>query len=278
MSHPVTILFAVLLALLIILFGFSGILYSRRVWLAREQQRHSVHVRLLRAELMQALARDENAFLIEHWTGRDRKAALEVAAQLLAFLKGRDREKLEAIVETNNVLTRTLLRINRISKSRRIAAIRSLAAFGNSSVQGTLEHLMVNDPSTEVRLEAAIAITVAGELPTPWHVIRSICSGVATPSPNHFRLFEAMMPEKCEAMIALATMQDDPAIRTLAAHALGYADSERPVSTLRSLVADEVEAVAKKAAASLERLELVLPKARPLKKASVIYLADKRAA
>lgn len=57
-----------------------------------------------------------------------------------------------------------------------------------------------------------------------------------------------------------------------------YADSERLVSTLRSLVADEVEAVAKKAAASLERLELVLPKARPLKKASMIYLADIRAA
>lgn len=278
MSENVVILFTILSAILITLLSFSGALYLRRLWVAREKKRHALHVRLLRAELMQALARDETAFLIDHWTRRDRKAAFEVAAQLLGFIKGRDRDRLEAIVETNQILTRTLLRINRISKRRRIAAIRNLAAFGNRSVQGTLEHLMLYDPSNEVRLEAAIAITVAGDLPAPWSVIRSVCEGVQNPTPNHYRLFEQMMPDKTDAMLALATLQEDLMIRLLATHALGLAESERAMPTLRLLLADCDTDVSAKAAESHERLSLVSPALKLRQKAAVIYMADKRAA
>jgi HEAT repeat protein len=278
LSQAAASLFATLLIILAVLIGCSGCLYLRRKWVVREQQRHALHVRLLRAELMQALARDESAFLIDHWTRRDRKAAFEVAAQLLGFVKGRDRKSLEAIVETNGILNPILLRINRISKRRRIAAIRNLAAFGNRSVQGTLEHLMLNDVSNEVRLEAAIAITVAGELPAPWCVIRSVCEGVSHPSPNHFRLFEQMMPEKCEAMLALATLQDDRTIRLLALHALGLSEPERAVPTLLLLTKDEDAEVAAKAAETLDKLRLELPRTKPMKKATVVYLVDKRAA
>lgn len=250
----------------------------RRLWVARETQRHSVHVRLLRAELMQALARDESAFVIDHWSRRDRKAALEVASQLLGIIKGRDRQKLEAIVESNHILNKALLRINRISKRRRIAEIRVLAVFGNRSVQGTLEHLMLNDPSNDVRLEAAIAITVAGQLPGPWNVIRAVCDGITTPCPNHYRLFEAMMPEKCDAMLALATFQEDRVIRLLAIHALGFADTDQATLTLRSMLDDGDAHIVIKARESLDRVALVCPNFKPLKKSAALYLVDKKAA
>lgn len=278
MSEHVVTLFTILFAILIMLLGCSGVLYLRRLWVGRENRRHALHVRLLRAELMQALARDETAFLIHHWTNRDRKAAFEVAAQLLAFIKGQDRDKLEAIIETNHVLNRTLVRINRVDQKRRIAAIRNLAAFGNRSVQGTLERLMLDDPSTEVRLEAAIAITVAGNLPAPWSVIRAVCEGIKIPSPNHYRLFEQMMPETCDAMLAIVTMHDDRVIRILAIHALGFADPEKAIPTLRSLIQDTDREVAAKAAASLERLSLASPRYKPARKAAVMYLVDKQAA
>lgn len=278
MTSPVSTLLIILIAILTTLLGGSGLLYLRRLWIARESRRHALHVRLLRAELMQALARDETAFLIDHWTRRDRKAAFEVAAQLLGFIRGRDRERLEAIIEVNQILNGTLLRINRISKRRRIAAIRDLAAFGNRSVQGTLEQLMHDDPSPEVRLEAAIAITVAGELPAPWCVIRSVCETAQSLSPNHYYLFEQMMPEKTEAMLALATMQENRLIRLLAVHALGLAEPGSAMPTLRMLITDSDPHVAAKAAETLDRLSLEVPRSKPLTNANVIYLAEQRAA
>lgn len=278
MSQHIVSLFIILCGILTTLLCLAGGLYLRRLWVVREQRRHALHVRLLRSELMQALARDETAFMIGHWTIRDRKAAFEVSAQLLGFIKGRDRQKLQAIIEANGILHRTLIPINRLSKRKRIAAVRALAAFGNQSVQGTLEHLMLNDPSNEVRLEAAIAITVAGKLPAPWGVIRSVCKNMQTPTPNHYRLFEQMMPETCDAMIALATLQEDPLIRLLATHALGFADPKRALMTLKMLSADTDPHVALKAAGSLEKIVWAAPACEQKQSSSVIYMADKRAA
>ena len=87
-----------------------------------------------------------------------------------------------------------------------------------------------------------------------------------------------MMPETCDAMLAIVTMHDDRVIRLLAIHALGFADPEKAIPTLRSLIQDTDGEVAAKAAASLERLSLASPRYKPVRKAAVMYLVDKQAA
>lgn len=250
--------FSVLYLALVAAFGvlvLSGLgMVARRWHLARRAARDALHVRLLRSELMQAVARGEEGFLIEHWTDRDRKAALAVASQILGFLKGPDRRRLEEVVERNGVLRKPLARIARARESRRIATLRQLAAFGNRSVQGTLHSLLQHDPSPRVRLEAAVAILVAGSLPSPWRVVRSVLPESRKATPNHRLLFHNLALERVEAVLAMATLQDRPTLRLLAIDALGHATDRRAGAVLRGALADRDAVVVQTARQALARL------------------------
>lgn len=215
------------------------LIIARRWYVERRAHSDALHVRLLRSELMQAVARGEDGFLIEHWTTRDRTAALTVASQILTFLKGPDRRRLEEIVERNGVLRRPLARIARLLESRRIATIRQLAAFGNQSVQATLHSLLKFDPSSRVRLEAAIAILVAGSLPSPWRVLRSVLTEGQAATPNHRLLFRTLALTRVEAVIAMATLQEDKLVRQLALDALGHALDPRALQVLQTIADDD---------------------------------------
>ncbi|HMS20070.1 hypothetical protein [uncultured Sphingorhabdus sp.] len=278
MSDPVALLFLILAIVLLGLSVSAGALYLRRKLVAWQAKRHALHVRLLRSELMQALARDETSFLIDHWSSHDRRAAFDVASQLLSLVRGNDREKLQAIAEANNVFKNELLKINRVSAKRRVSLIRQLAAFGNRSVQGTLQQLMLHDPSREVRLEAAIALAVSGELPAPWGIIRSVFADVSQPSPNHFLLFRQMMPEKTEAMIAMATMQEDGLIRRMAIFALGFGDRAVVAPILKALMLDSDNTVAEAAATALQQLPPAPGSARSSSSRPVLFAVESRAA
>lgn len=240
----------------IALLTFTGLLIVARRWhVVRQSRRDALHVRLIRSELMQAVARAEEGFLIEHWTGRDRKAALAIASQILGFIKGPDRQRLQEIVERNGVLQKPLAKLARMRESHRVAAVRQLAAFGNACVQGSLHALLQYDPSPRVRLEAAIAILVAGTLPSPWRVVRSVLPEGQQPTPNHRLLFRNLALDRVEAIIAMATLQERQIIRLLAIDALGYASDPRAGPVLRSARGDADRAVAVAAAEALTRYE-----------------------
>ena len=256
MSPTLTVFLGCLIGLGILVL-IAVTLGLRRWWVRRATRQHDLHVRLLRAELMQAVARGEHNFLIEHWTKRDRAAALEVASQILSFLRGPDRQRLEAIVEENQVLRKPLLRINRLSRPKRIAMIRTIAPFGNQSVQGTLHAILRYDRSTAVRLEAALAISVAGTLPTPWRVIRAVWKAGRHLTPNHYSLFRTMADPKLEAMIAIATLQEELIPRLLAIDALAHAgpnNVERAANALKPLIRDEDPQVREATSVALELL------------------------
>ena len=232
-----------------------GLLIVARRWhVVRRDRRDALHIRLIRSELMQAVARGEEAFLIEHWTARDRKAALVIASQILGFIKGPDRRRLEEIVERNGVLRRPLARLARLRESHRIAAVRQLAAFGNASVQSSLHALLQYDPSPRVRLEAAIAILVAGTLPSPWRIVRSVLPDGQRPTPNHRLLFRNLALDRVEAVIAMATLQERQVVRLLAVDALGYATDPRAAAVLRSVEQDTDPTIASAARDALARL------------------------
>lgn len=253
MSETVRILLLAFVAGVGILVCIGVGIVMRRWHVRGRARRDALHVRLLRSELMQAVARGEEGFLIEHWTGRDRKAALVVSAQILGFLKGPDRRRLEEIVERNGVLRKPLARLVRRRESRRIAAVRQLAAFGNRSVQATLHSLLQHDPSPRVRLEAAIAILVAGSLPSPWRVVRSVLVDGQAPTPNHRLLFRNLALERVEAVIAMATLQEQRLVRLLAVDALGYATDPRALGVLQAAREDTDPLVADTARQALAR-------------------------
>lgn len=234
----------------------TGLLIVARRWhVVRRTRRDALHVRLIRSELMQAVARGEEGFLIKHWTSRDRKAALAIASQILGFIKGPDRQHLQEIVERNGVLQKPLAGLARMRESHRIAAVRQLAAFGNASVQGSLHALLQYDPSPRVRLEAAIAILVAGTLPSPWRLVRSVLPEGQQPTPNHRLLFRNLALHRVEAVIAMATLQERRIIRLLAIDALGHASDSRAGAVLRAARGDADRVVAAAAAEALARYE-----------------------
>ncbi len=238
-------------AMLVVL---AAVIFLRRWYVQRNARLHELHVRLLRSELMQAVARGDQDFLIEHWSKHDRKAALDVASQILNFLKGPDRLRLEAIVEENRVLRHPLLQINRLGTARRIAMIRRLAAFGNQSVQGTLHTIMREDRSSKVRLEAAIAIAVAGQLPPPWRIIRSVWRSGEPITPNHYLLFRSLVPTRTDALMALALMHEDASIRLLAIDALGFGVTAQVEKTLVEIAGESDPIISAAARKGLERL------------------------
>ncbi len=233
-------------------------IFARRYWLGYQEKMHALHVRVLRSELLQALARGNQNFLIEHWSKRDRAAALDIAAQLLGLLKGRDRERLQEIVEDNRVLEKPLMRINRWSANKRIAAIRRLSAFGNQSVQGTLHSMMEHDPNPHVRLEAAIAISVAGTLPPVWKVFRSTVQDGQPLTPNHYSLLRSLVPTRYESIQAMAALQDNVHARILAIDAIGYAEDhnhDQAEKTLGELALHPSSEIAEAAQKSLDYLQ-----------------------
>ena len=240
-------LFAIAMGALVAL-GFC--VFARRWYVRQAAERTQLYNRVIRSELMQAVGRGQHNFLIEHWSERDRRAAFAIAAQILGFLTGPDRARLEQIVEENLVLRWPLLRINRRTASKRIAMIRQLAAFGNQTVQGTLHALMREDPSPRVRLEAAIAITVAGRLPAPAVVLRAVCPPGQALTPNHQALFRALAAERPEALAAMATMHEDEAIRLLVIEALGHVQNDSAEVALGELIAGSEPAIASAAAAA----------------------------
>jgi hypothetical protein len=233
-----------------------GLLIVARRWhVAGQDRRDALHARLIRSELMQAVARGEEGFLIEHWAKRDRTAALVIAAQILGFIKGPDRRRLEEIVERNGVLRQPLARLARLRESHRVAAVRQLAAFGNASVQGSLHALLQYDPSPRVRLEAAIAILVAGTLPSPWRIVRSVLPEGQRPTPNHRLLFRDLALNRVEAVIAMATLQERQVVRLLAIDALGFATDARAATVLRSVEHDADPMIAATARDAMSRLD-----------------------
>ena len=227
---------------------------ARRAWLRKAVRRHELHVRIIRSELMQAVARGDNRFLIEHWKRADRIAALEVAGQVLSFLGGQDRERLEQIAEVNEVLHRPLQRINRLRTAHRIASIRQLAPFGNKSVQSTLHIMMREDWSPKVRLEAALAISVAGTLPPPNTILRCVWKEGEVITAKHRALFRRMASEKVEALIAIALYREQVPIRLLAIETLGYADREKAGQVREALARLLVDATDDIRNAALEAL------------------------
>lgn len=254
--------------------------FARRWLVRRAAARDQLYVRLIRSELMQAVGRGQHNFLIEHWTERDRRAAFTVAAQILGFLTGPDRARLEQIVEENLVLRWPLLRINRRTAPKRIAPIRQLAAFGNQTVQGTLHALMREDPSPLVRLEAAVAITVAGRLPAPLTVVRAVCPPGKRLTPNHQALFRAMAAERPEAMAAMATMHEDEAIRLLAIEAIGHVQNDSAELVLGELIAGTDKRIAHAAAAAASTMAHAGSPARKMRLDALLRLngTDRREA
>ncbi|MBU6207289.1 MAG: HEAT repeat domain-containing protein, partial [Alphaproteobacteria bacterium] len=218
---------------------FGGVLILRRTWVARSKRAHDIHLRLIRAELMQVIARGDESFIIAHWTKQDRKAAFEVSAQILCLLRGRERERLLDIIDANHILREPLGRINRKAKLRRIAIIRRLVPYDTKTVVGILDRLMVDDPEIEVRFEAALALAKNNRLDTPWRVIEAICPEGTPLAPAHRQLFRSMMPQHSEGFMTLALYQDRFSARVLAIDALGSSHDYRIAQRLEPLIDDD---------------------------------------
>ena len=228
-----------LLGLLGALTALGAVLILRRAWVARKSRTHELHCRLIRAELMQMVARGDDRFVIAHWTPADRKAAFEVSAQLLCLIRGNERDRLLGIIDANEILAEPLGRINRKAKQRRIATIRSLVPYDTPTVVGILDRLMVDDPESDVRFEAALALAKNDRLTAPWRVIEAVCPDGTALSPAHRQLLRSMMPKHREGFLAIAFYQDRWLARILAIDALGHGHDYEMALRLAPLIDDD---------------------------------------
>lgn len=233
---------------------FLTVLITRRWIIAFGEKRGALHTRLLRSELLQALARGTVMTGLDHWNTRDRKAAFMVSSQLLCLIRGRDKERLLDIIEANNLLHKRLTRINRFGKSRRIATIRELAPFDCISVRGTLNGVMQDDPDAEVRVEAALVLAKMGSLPSPWQILKSIYTQCGTILPAHRQLFRALMPAHAEGLLAMALYQENRIARLLAIDGLGQSTDPIIAVKLGQLVNDRDKDIRREAIISARRI------------------------
>ena len=229
-------------------------LIVRRWIVAFNEKRHTLHMRLLRSELLQALARGNSMIDLDHWSTRDRKAAFVVASQLLCLIRGHDKERLLDIIESNRLLHKRLARINRFGKLRRIATIQELAPFDCQSVRGTLNGVMQDDPDTEVRVEAALVLAKWGALPSPWQILKSIYTNCGTILPAHRQLFRALMPVHAEGLLAMALYQENRIARLLAIDGLGQSNDAKIAISLGQLVNDEDKDIRREVIVSARRI------------------------
>ncbi|WP_165362139.1 hypothetical protein [Qipengyuania thermophila] len=220
MSASAQALLIILFQGLCVLLGGALIIVTRRWFVAQRAARDRLRQRILRAELIQAVIRDNDGFVCRSWSARDRRAAFAVAAQLLALLPDRERGRLERIVEGHGVLAEAMRQLRHRSPHRRIAAARRLAPFGTPAVQDALHGSLRRDPSVRVRLEAAIAISVRGTLPPLWRLVRDVLPEGQPLTPNHRLLFRSLAPRCPDALVALATCQDEARLRVLAVDGL----------------------------------------------------------
>ena len=241
MTAPSLFIIVALITLGLVMF-LAGMLV-RRWWVTKIDARRVLNMRVIRSELLQAVARGDENFIIEHWSPSDRRAAMDVASQLVCLIKGRDRERLLEILDANQVLKTPLARLNRFGVMRRLAAVKSLAPFGTKSVLGTFKQLILDDPAITIRVEAALALAKFNALGTPWQTYLTTCPASSRLTPGHFELFRAMMPSHSEAFVAMALYQDDLNARLLAIDALGFGGSVRDIKKLGELMSDDDPAI-----------------------------------
>ena len=230
-----------LIALALVLF-LAGMVI-RRWWVTKSEAGRALNMRVIRSELLQAVARGDDNFIIEHWSSADRQAAMAVASQLVCLIKGRDRERLLDILDANQVLRKPLAKLNRFGTQRRLAAVKSLAPFGSKAVLGTFKNLMLDDPSIMIRVEAALTLAKFDALATPWQTFLATNPSGSRLAPGHFELFRAMMPRHSEAFLAMALHQDVLNARLLAIDALGFGGGSRDIVRLGELMFDEDPAI-----------------------------------
>ncbi|MGI9377004.1 MAG: HEAT repeat domain-containing protein [Tsuneonella suprasediminis] len=246
-----SVAFALVMVVQMIVLLVRRYLQERRVIASRPQE-----LAVLR-ELMKAVAGagagdigEAPAFL-----AADPAVRLRAITHVLQMVRGADREALLRIADQTHVYDAALKDLNRGDRSRRVDALRVLEQIPSAASTDAMLATMGNDPSHDVRLEAATALARTGNLPKPTAVARMLELRARPLTRLHEALFRSSAVKHTAELERMAADEKYVRIRHLLVEALGWSGDFGVLDALERHSSDpnpEVRCAALKSARRLE--------------------------